>query len=353
MQHAVGDESSEAEGANDDDDAFARDAHEAEVETFTQAAELGQHPEIHGGVKAAAPSPHSTIHGQHATHDFGATQTHAEGEPLAPALSTSTDDTSDNEMAPPRVTRPLPPAPVPLAPDVSTAPATVVVPPPPPLVPKRTSLPPPARTVPVPAAADSPPLTQGFSPQRVPPPKRTSLLPPSREIPFAAPDSLDVALQRRQPPTKRTSLSPPTRAIPSPSISREGSLVIPPPPPPPPPPPNFGYAEQETWGPGQTKEGLQGSDELIVPPPPVLPPSRKPSIRPPTPDGRRSMESRRSTDSRPSYEERRGSGQYAMAASTAVPGPISPPARKRASSSHPLEQELLDDNFGGARLSLL
>ena len=329
------------------------------METFTQAAELGQHPEIHGGVKdasdAVVPSPHSTIHGQHATHDFGATQTHAEGEPLAPALSTSTvstDDTSDNEMAPPRVTRPLPPAPVPLAPNVSTASAAVVVPPPPPLVPKRTSLPPPARTVPVPAAVDSPPLTQGSSPHRVPPPKRASLLPPSREIPLPAPDSLDVALQRRQPPTKRTSLSPPTRAVPSPSISREGPLV---PPPPPPPPPSFGYAEQEpsSWELGQTKEALQGRDELIAPPPPVLPPSRKPSIRPPTPDGRRSMESRRSTDSRPSHEERRGSGQYAMAASTAVPGPVSPPARKRASSSHPLEQELLDDNIGGAQLLLL
>jgi len=354
LQHAVGDESlGELEGANDCDDAFARVAHEAEVETFTQAAELGQRPEIHGGVKdasdATAPGPPSTIYGQYATDDFGAAQTHAEGEPLAPALST--DDTSDNEMAPPRVTRPLPPAPVTLAPDVSTALAAV---PPPPPIPKRTSLPPPARTVPVFAAPDSLPLTQGSSLQRVPPPKRASLLPPSREIPNPVPDSPDVALQRRQPPTKRTSLSPPTRTVPSPSISREGSVVTPPPPPPP-PPPNFGYAEQESWESRETKETLQGIDELIAPPPPppVLPPSRKPSIRPPTPDGRRSMESRRSTDSRPSHEERRGSGQYAMATTTASPGPVSPPSRKRAPSSLGLEAEVLDDSVGGAQLPLL
>lgn len=317
------------------------------METFTQAAELGQHPELHGGVKDASDAAAPTIYGQYATDDFGAAQTHAEGVPLPPALST--DDTSDNEMAPPRVTRPLPAAPVARAPDVSTAPAAVVVPiPPPPLIPKRTSLPPPARTVPAPAAPDSSPLTQGSSPQRVPTSKRASLLPPSREIPIPVPDSPDVALQRRQPPTKRTSLSPPTRTVPSPSISREGPVVTPPPPPPPPPPPNFGYAEQEPWESWETKETLQGRDELIAPPPPVLPPSRKPSIRPPTPDGRRSMESRRSTDSRPSHEERRGSGQYTMSTTTASPGPVSPPSRKWAPSSLPVEAELLDDNVGGA-----
>jgi len=352
LQHAVGDESlGELEGANDYNDAFARVAHEAEVETFTQAAEMGERPEIHGGVRDAsdAAAPPSTIYGQYATDDLGAEQTHAEGEPLAPALST--DDTSDNEMAPPRVTRPLPPAPVTLSPDVSTAPAAIVAPvPPPPPVPKRTSLPPPARTVPVSAALDSPPPT---SPQRVPTPKRASLLPPSREIPIPAPDSPDVALQRRQPPTtKRTSLPPPTRAVPSPSILREGSVVIPPPPPPPPPPPSFGYAEEEPWEPVQTKEALQGRDEPIAPPPPVLPPSRRPSIRPPTPDGRRSIESRRSTDSRPSHEERRGSGQYAMATTIGVPGPVSTPSRKRAPSSLSPEQEVLDDNVGGAQLPL-
>lgn len=354
MQHAVGDESlGELEGANDYNDAFTRVAHEVEVGTFTQAAGLGEHPGIHGGVRdandAAAPSPPSTIHGQYATDDFGAAQTHAEGhgEPLAPALST--DDTSDIEMAPPRVTRPLPAAPVTLSPDVSTAPAAIVAPvPPPPPVPKRTSLPPPARTVPASAALDSPPLTQGSSSQRVPTPKRASLLPPSREIPIPAPDSPDVALQRRQTRTKRTSLPPPTRAVPSPSIPREGLVVIPP------PPPSFGYAEQEPREPVQTKETLQGRPELIAPPPPVLPPSssRKPSIPPPTPDGRRSMESRRSTDSRPSHEEKHGPGQYAMATTIGVPGPVSPPSRKRAPSSLLSEKEVLDDNVGGAQLPL-
>jgi hypothetical protein len=158
-------------------------------------------------------------------------------------------------------------------------------------------------------------------------------------------------LHRRQPSTKRTSPPPPTRAVPSPYIPREGSVVIPPPPPP--PPHSFGYAEQEPREPVQTKEALQGRHELIAPPPPVPPPSRKPSIRPPTPDGRRSMESRRSTDSRPSHEERHGPGQYAMATTIGVPGPISPPSRKRAPSSLLSEKEVLDDSVGGSQLPLL
>ena len=58
-------------------------------------------------------------------------------------------------------------------------------------------------------------------------------------------------------------------------------------------------------------------------------PKRNPSIAPPVPDGRRSMESRRSTDSRPSHEERRGSGQYAVVSTAGVPGSTSPPSKKR------------------------
>jgi len=303
---------------------------------------------MHGGVRdardavTAAPSP-STILGQYATGDFGAPP-HPESESLAHTLST--DNTSHNEMAPPRVTRPLPPAPVPLAPgSMSVGPAAALarVPPPPP-IPKRMSLPPPTRTVPVPSP-DSPALIQGTSPQRAPVAKRASLLPPSREIPIPTPDSSDVAPQPRQPSAKRTSLSPPSRPIPSPSISREGSIVAPP------PPLSLGYSDQEPQELGQTIEAPQVRDELIAPPASVVTPIRKPSIAPPVSDGRRSMESRRSTDSRPSHEERRSSGQYATGTTTAVPGPISPPPKKRVPSSLSLEEEeLLDDSLGGAQL---
>ena len=317
------------------------------MKTFTQAAEFGQHPEMHGGVRdardavTAAPSP-ITILGQYATDDFGAPQTHPESESLAHTLST--DNTSDNEMAPPRVTRPLPPAPFLLAPgsmSVDPAPALARVPPPPP-IPKRMSLPPPTRTVPVPSP-DSPALIQGTSPQRAPVAKRASLLPPSREIPIPTPDSSDMAPQPRQPSAKRTSLSPPSRPIPSPSISREGSNVAP-------LPLGLGYSDQEPQELGQTIEAPQVRDEPIAPPASVVTPTRKPSIAPPVPDGRRSMESRRSTDSRPSHEERRSSGQYATWTTTAVPGPISPPPKKRVPSSLSLEEELLDDSIGGAQL---
>jgi hypothetical protein len=310
------------------------------VKTFTQTA----HGAMRNVSDAAAPSPPSTVQRQYATDDdFGAAQTHAEGEPLAPELSAADDnDTSDNEMPPPRVTRPLPPAPVPPVPDVSPdLSAALAQIPPPPAVPKRTSLPPPTRAVPVPSP-DSPPPAQGSSPQRAPPAKRYSLLPPSREIPIPAPDSPDAPLQRRQTLTKRMSLSPPSRVVPSPSVSREGSLIAPPPPP---PQPSFSHFEQE-----QIKEAPQVRDELISPPPPVPTPTRKPSVAPPVPDGRRSMESRRSTDSRRSHEERRGSGQYAVVSTVAVPGPASPPSKKRVPAPLPLEQEVFDDNVGGAQL---
>jgi hypothetical protein len=336
------------EGAVDYDDAHTRVAHEVEVETFTQAAEFEQGFDTHAAVRdvsdAAAPSPRGTVQGQYATDDdFGAAQALAEDEPLAPELSLAVDDTSDNEMAPPRVTRPLPPAPIPPVPDVGPDISAVLARiPPPPVVPKRTSLPPPTRAVPVPSP-DSPPFVQGSSPQRAPPAKRSSLLPSSREIPIPAPESPDAALQRRQTLTKRTSLSPPSRAVPSPSVSREGSLIAP-------PPPSLGHSEQEPWDPGQIKEVPQVRDELISSPPPVPTPTRKPSIAPPVPDGRRSMESRRSTDSRPSHEERRGSGQYAVVSTAVAPGPTSPPSKKRVPAPLLLEQEVFDDNVGGAQL---
>src|SRR5712672_3723590 len=70
----------------------------------------------------------------HDTGDFGAAQQgHAEDEPLAPVFSTTNNnDISDNEMALPCVTQPLPPAP-PASTDLAAALALV---PPPPVIPK-------------------------------------------------------------------------------------------------------------------------------------------------------------------------------------------------------------------------
>ena len=329
------------EGSSDYDDAYTRVPHEVE---FTQAAEIGQHSPVIEGERAS--SPPSTVHGQHATYDSGATQAHGESASLAPALSA--DDISDDEMAPPRVTRPLPAAPEPSAPvsdDFATALARA--PPPPPSVPRRTSLPPPARAVPV-LSTDSPPRIQGFSPQRIPTAKRASLLPPTREIPTYAPDTVDVASSRLPPSAKRTSLPPPTRTVPSPSVSREGSFI--PPPAPPPPPPSLSYVEQDSRETGQTREAPRIQDELIAPPPRAPTPTRKPSIAPPAPDGRRIVESRRSTDSRLSHEEKLGSGQYVTLTTPAISGSISPPSKKRVPSALPLEQEVLDEDIAGAAL---
>ena len=331
------------EGGSDYDDAYTHVPHEVEVGTFTQAAEIGQHSPVIEGERAS--SLPSTVHGQHATDDSEATQAHGESASLAPALSV--DDISDDEMAPPRVTRPLPAAPEPSAPvSGDLAAALARAPPPPPSVPRRTSLPPPVRAVPVPLT-DSPPRIQGSSPQRVPTAKRGSLLPPTREIPTSAPDTVDVVSSRLPPSTKRTSLPPPNRLVPSPAVSREGSFVHPPPPP---PPPSLGYSEQDSREPGQAKEVPRIQDELIAPPPRAATPTRKPSIAPPTPDGRRIVESRRSTDSRHSHEEKLGSGQYATLTPPAISGSISPPSKKRVPSALPLEQEILDEDIAGAAL---
>lgn len=345
MQHTL--DLRDLEGGSDYDDAHTRVPHEVEVGAFTQTAEIGQHSGVIEGERVvAASSPPSTVHGQHATEDFGTTQAHAERASLAPTLSA--DDISDDEMAPPRVTRPLPPAPEPSDPVSNDLVAALSrAPPPPPSVPRRVSLPPPVRAVPVPST-DSPPRIQGSSPQRVPIAKRTSLLPPSREIPTSAPDTVDLALLRPQPSTRRTSLPPPTRGVPPPSISREGSFV---PPPPPPPPPSFSYSEQDSLELGHTKEAFRTQDEVIAPPPPAPTPTRKPSIAPPTPDGRRIVESRRSSDSRHSHEERRGTGQYATLTAPVISGPISPPSKKRVPPPLPLEKEILDEDIAGAPLS--
>jgi myosin tail region-interacting protein MTI1 len=316
------------------------------VGAFPQAAEIRQPSAANEGerVVVAASSRPSTVHGQHATDDFGAAQ--APGEPASLALALSADDISDDEMAPPRVTRPLPPdppAPAPASGDLASAPARA---PPPPIVPKRTSLPPPARVVPVPLT-DSPPRVQSSSPHRAPIAKRASLAPPSREIPSPAPDSLDIASLRPQPSTRRISLPPPNRPAPSPSVSREGSLV-----PPPPPPPGLSYSERDSPESGQTTEAPRIQEEFIAPPLHVPTPTRKPTIPPPVPDGRRNVESRRSTDSRSSHEERRGSAQYATLIAPAIsgPGPVSPPSKKRVPSPLPIEQEILDEDVGGALL---
>ncbi len=273
------------EGEADYDDAHTRVPHEEEVGAFTQAAEIGQPSAANEGERVVAASgPPSTVHDQHATDEFEAAQAPGEYASLAPALSA--DDISDDEMAPPRVTRPLPPDPPPAQA------------PPPPSIPKRISLPPPTRTVPVPLT-DSLQRVQSYAPQRAPTAKRASLAPPPREIPRPAPDSPDVASLRPQPSTRRTSLPPP----------------------------------------------------LIASPSPVPTPTRKPTVAPPVPDGRRIVESRRSTDSRSSHEERRGSGQYATLIAPATSGPVSPPSKKRVPSLLSLEQEVLDEHIAGALLS--
>lgn len=300
---------------------------------FSQAAEIRQPSVANEGerVVRAASGPPSTFHGQHATNDSGAAQT--PGECASLALAPSADDISDDEMAPPRVTRPLPPdppAPTLVSGDLASSPARA---PPPLTVPKRTSLPPPARTFPIPLT-DGSPRVQSSSPHRAPKAKRASLAPPSREIPSPAPDSLDIASLRPQPSTRRTSLPPPRRLAPSPSVSREGSL---------PRPPGLNYSERDSRESGQSKEAPRIQDELIAPRPLVPTPTRKPTIAPPVPDGRRNVESRRSTDS----EERRSSAQYATLIAPAISGPISPP-KKRVPSPLPLEKEVLDEDIGGA-----
>lgn len=314
---------------------------------FPQAAEIRQPSAANEGERVvAASSPPSTVHGQHATDDFGAAQ--APGERASLALALSADDISDDEMAPPRVTRPLPPDPPAPAPVSGDLASTLARAPPPPTVPKRISLPPPARTVPVPLT-DSPPRVQSSSPHRAPIAKRASLAPPSREIPDPAPDSLDIASSLRpQPSARRTSLPPPTRPAPSPSVSREGSLVSPPP-----LPPGLSYSERDSRESGQTKEVPRIQEEFIVPPLHVPTPTRKPTIPPPVPDGRRNVESRRSTDSRSSHEERRGSAQYATLIAPTISGPISPPSKKPVPSPLPLEKEVLDEDIGGVLFPLL
>ena len=309
---------------------------------FPQAAEIGQPSAANEGERVvAASSPPSTVHGQHATDDSWAAQALDERVSLAPALSA--DDISDDEMAPPRVTRPLPPdppAPAPVGGDLVSAPARA---PPPPIVPKRISLPPSARAIPAPST-DSSPRVQSSSPHRAPIAKRASLAPPPRKTPSPTPESLDIVSVRAQPSTRRTSLPPPTRTAPSPSVSRKGSLV-PPPPPPPPLPPGLSYSERDSRESGQTRE-----EELIAPPPHAPTPTRKPTIPPPVPDGRRNVESRRSTDSRSSHEERHGSAQYATLIAPAISGPITPPSKKHVLSPLPLETEVLDEDIGGALL---
>ena len=301
------------------------------MKEFTQAAEPFEdkyedgYDEAEGHATAeASSSPPSPIHGRSATADSGAAQVGAEDEHFT--LTSPVEDVSDSEMAPQRITRPLPPAPVPPPPVVSPESTMARAP----AVPKRISMPPPTRAVPVPD--NSPPLALGSSPQRSYS-KRASVPPPSREIPVPFQESPDAALSWRQSPSQRTSISPPTRVAPSPYSD---SLIAPPP-----PPPNFGVVDQGrvlTWEP----EALpQDQDESIasLPTPPIAP---KPSIPPLTPEGRRSIESRRSTDSRHSREERRSSGQYPA---PAVPAP--PPLKKRSPTSHVPEQGVLYEDVEG------
>ena len=328
-QHALEDESLlESQGTVDYDDADMRVTHEGVVQHFSQVAESRQPPDDYDESEMYTAPETSTIHGQYATNEYAAAQVHLEDEPLQ--VTPTADDVSDTEMAPPRVTRPLPAAPVP-------APS----PPPPPPIPKRMSLPPPTRAVPV-STPDSPPFVQGYSPQLTPSRKRTSIPPPSRVIPVPVPESPEVGLQRRQSSTRRTSAPPPTRAIPSPYVPGSEPPIVPPS-----PPPGLGYDEQDQFAarePEQAEDAPQFRDERISPPTSA----RKPSFPPPVPDGRRIVESRRSTDVRSSPEERRWSGQYAVQTPPPIPQPSSPPSKKRAFPPFSLEKEVMDEDVGGA-----
>jgi myosin tail region-interacting protein MTI1 len=353
LQHALEDEPSQvSQDTIDYNDADTHVTHEVGVQQFTQAAEPRQpsdnYDESEKYTSPEASRLGSTVHGQYTTDEYAAAQVHFEGEPLAPALSA--DDVGDTEMAPPRVTRPLPAAPAPPSPAVSISDEPIITQtrvPPPPAIPKRYSLPP-TRAIPVPTP-DSPPFVPDYSPQRTPSGKRSSVPPPSRGLPVYAPETPDVGLQRRQSSTKRTSVPPPTRGIPSPYVPGLEPPIVPPP-----PPPSLGYAEQEpptAREPEYAEEEPQLRDERISPPP--FTPTRKASLPPPIPDGRRIVESRRSIDPRPSPEERRRSGQYAVQTAPAIPGPASPPSKKQAPPSLPLEKEVIDEDIGGARLTFL
>jgi hypothetical protein len=333
LQHAPEDESLlESQGTVDYDDADMRVTHEGVVQHFSQAAEsrqpLDNYDESEMYTAPETSSPHSTIHGQYATNESAAAQVPLEGEPLQ--VTPTADDIDDTEMAPPRVTRPLPAAPAP-----TPAPA------PSPPIPKRLSLPPPTRAVPT-STPDSPPSVQGYSPQLTPSRKRTSIPPPSRMIPVPVPESPDVGLQRRQSSTRRTSAPPPTRAIPSPYVPGSEPPIVPPP-----PPLGLSYDEQDELAahePEQAEDAPQFRDERMSPPTSA----RKPSFPPPVPDGRRIVESRRSTDVRSSPEERRSSGQYAVQTPPPIPRPSSPPSKKRAPPPFSLETEIMDENVAGA-----
>ena len=336
LQHAVEHESLKTlEGAIDYNDDSARVAHEGVgVKEFTQVLEPGQlsedkydEGEEHATAEATS-SPPSPIHGLSAAAGSEAAQVGVGVEGELFTYTPPAEDISDDEMAPPRVTRPLPLAPAPPAPYVSTestiAPVAAVA--------KRTSMPPPTRSVPVPHVPS--PIIPGSSPQRTPS-KRASVPPPSREIPVPFQESPEAALSRRQTSTQRTPISPPTRVVPSPSVSHPKPLV-----PPPPPPPNFGVIDQGRV-PTREPEGVpQLYDEPISSSPPPIAP--KPPAPPLTPEGRRSIESRRSTDSRHSREERRSSGHY-PAPTVPVPAPL----KKRAPTSLLPEQGTPHDDIGG------
>jgi hypothetical protein len=308
------------------------------MKEFTQVWESGQlsedkydEVEVHATAEATS-SPPSPIHGLPAAAESEAAHVGVEGEPFT--STPPAEDASDDEMAPPRVTRPLPVAPAPPATggtstESAIAPATAV--------PKRTSMPPPTRFVPVPDVPS--PIIPGSTLQRTPP-KRTSVPPPSREIPVPFQESPEAALSRRQTSTQRTPISPPTRVIPSPSVFH------PTPPPPPPPPPNLGVIDQGRVLTREPETVPQLYDEPISSSPPPLAP--KPPVPPLTPEGRRSIESRRSTDSRHSREERRSSGHY-----PAAPVPVPAPLKKRAPTSIVPEQGVPHEEIGGKFSSIL
>lgn len=298
------------------------------MKEFTQVLEPGQlsedkydEGEEHATAEATS-SPPSPIHGLSAAAGSEAAQVGVGVEGESFTYTPLAEDISDDEMAPPRVSRPLPLAPAPPAPGVSTESAIAPVA----AVPKRTSMPPPTRSAPVPHVPS--PIIPGSSPQRTPS-KRASVPPPSREIPVPFQESPEAALSRRQTSTQRTPISPPTRrgVVPSPSVFHPTSLIP-------------GVIDQGRVLTREPENVPQLYDEPISSSPPPLAP--RPPVPPLTPEGRRSLESRRSTDSRHSREERRSSGHY-PAPTVPVPAPL----KKRTPTSLVPEQGTPHEDIGG------
>ena len=252
----------------------------------------------------------------------------------------------DNDMAPPRILRPLPAAPAAPTPVLSTRPDTGSS-----------------------TTRESPPSFPSPSPNR-----RVSVPPPLRSAPASNVTAAYEPASPRIATTKRTSMPPPVRAVPQPAGER---AVLSPPPVPAP----FVVASEEVVEePEEDSEEPHASPSPSPPPPPprrssiqasAPPPPRKPSLPGSPPQSPRvpvswtasSQHRRASRESTSSYGEMRPSlvfvpppppvPQGTAASPPPLPrGPDSPsvPVRKlppTLASPQDEEHEVLDDSDGG------